>query len=77
MSRPAAFSVSMASISDRKATPLPCKSDSTATRCDSDRPSRSSFHTPARREARHFFNSGRLPDAPVAVSVKTYSQPAF
>ena len=80
MSRPAALSVSMASVSDRNATPRFCKSVSTATKCDSDRPSRSSFHTtstsPARREARQRVSSGRLLAAPLAVSVKTWRQPA-
>jgi len=80
MARPVGVSVSIASVSDWKATPCAFRLSSRAIRSRNDRPSRSSFQTvrtsPALRALRHFASAGRLAFAPVAVSVNILPHPA-
>ncbi len=79
MKRPVGVSVSIASVSDWKATLCAFRSSSRIIRSRNDRPSRSSFQTistsPALRALRRFANAGRFAFAPVALSVNILPHP--
>jgi len=71
--------VSMASVSERKATPRAFRSSKRSIRSCSDRLSRSSFQTvsvsPAASALRHWVSSGRLTSAPAATLLERSRDP--
>jgi hypothetical protein len=78
--RPPALVVSMASLRDTKPAPFASMSFKTSTRCDSDRPSRSSRHTtrttPGPSLAKTLSRPGRFARVPLVWSSKMVKQPA-
>lgn len=80
-SRPDAVDVSNPSVSDRKSIPRSDRSAASAIRPWIERPSRSSFQitsvSPARAKPSASISPGRSIFAPLALSVNTFSHPAF